>query len=57
MTKIVTISYQNGHYRVYDHYRKRTTICNDINDAMYYAEEMVRYWKWQTRVKGEVVEG
>ena len=54
MTDIVTISYQHGNYEVYDHYRNRTIICNGIDDAIHHAEEIVRHWRWQTRVKGEV---
>ena len=56
MTDIVTISYQHGKYEVYDHYRNSTVICNDINDAISHAENIVRYWRWQTRVRGEVTE-
>ena len=56
MTDIVTISYHNGKYVVQDHYINSTIICNDINDAISHAESMVRYWRWQMRVKGEVAE-
>ena len=51
MTDIVTVSYQHGKYEVYDHYRNSTVYCESINDAVHEAENIIRYWRWKTRVK------